>query len=214
MNQYNQSRRLIAAQFVEDAPWPFLPIIGIAGHARSGKDTVAQFIRQEYQCMQYAFAEPLKNMLKAIGLEEHELNGWRKDETNNDFQSTPRHMMQTLGTEWGRDTINDNIWVIAAEKRLKHMHSINPAATILITDVRFQNEADFVRKHGFLIHMHRSIKRIDGSIHRSENPLSVKSTDHIIINDGDLDQLREEALRIAMQISIDVQKQLGERHAS
>lgn len=206
--------RLIAPQTVQDAPWPALPIIGIAGHARSGKDTAAQFIREAHHCMTYAFAEPLKAMLKAIGLEEHELNGWKKDETNNDFQATPRHMMQTLGTEWGRDSINDNIWVIAAEKRLKHLNAMQPSATILITDVRFPNEADFVRKHGFLIHVERPIKRIDGSTHRSEQALSVQDSDHIIINDGDLEDLREEALRIASAISIEVSRQLEVRHAS
>lgn len=206
--------RLIAAQSSQDAPWPTLPIIGIAGHARSGKDTIAKLIKQEHHCMTYAFAEPLKAMLKAIGLEEHELNGWKKDEINNDFQATPRHMMQTLGTEWGRDTINANMWVIAAAKRLKHLNQAQPDATILITDVRFPNEADFVREHGFLIHVERPVKRISGSTHRSENRLSVKDTDHIIINDGSLEDLREEALRIASQIGIDVRRQLEVRHAS
>ena len=206
--------RLIAPQTVQDANWPTLPIIGIAGHARAGKDTVAQFIREAHHCMTYAFAEPLKNMLKAVGLEEHELNGWRKDELNNDFQATPRHMMQTLGTEWGRDTVNSDIWVIAAAKRIQQMHRSQPDATILVTDVRFQNEADFVRKHGFLIHVERPIQRIDGSTHRSENRLSMLDSDYYIINNGDLDDLREESLRIACAISIEVSRQLEVRNAS
>lgn len=206
--------RLIAPQTIQDAPWPTLPIIGIAGRARSGKDTIAQIIQQEYRCMTYAFAEPLKAMLRAIGLDEQDLNGGRKDELNNDFQATPRHMMQTLGTEWGRDTINDNIWVIAAAQRIKQMHRSQPDATILITDVRFQNEADFVRKHGFLIHVERPIQRIDGSTHRSESRLSMLDSDYIIINDGDLEHLREEALRIASSISIEVSRQLEVSHAS
>ncbi len=206
--------RLIAAQTVQDAPWPTLPIIGIAGHARAGKDTIAQIIKQEYGCMTYAFAEPLKAMLRAIGLAEQDLNGWRKDETNNDFQATPRHMMQTLGTEWGRDSINGDIWVIAAAKRIKHMHQSQPDKTIIITDVRFQNEADFVRQHGFLIHVERPIQRIDGSTHRSENPVNIQDCDHIIINGGSLEDLREEALRIAVEISNTVKRQLEVSHAS
>lgn len=207
--------RLIAPQTIQDAPWPTLPIIGIAGHARAGKDTVAQFIQEEYRARQYAFAEPLKAMLRTLGLNEQDLNGWRKDETNNDFQATPRHMMQTLGTEWGRDTINDNIWVIAAAKRLQQMNRVEPDATILITDVRFQNEADFVREHGFLIHVFRPIKRIDGSTHRSEFPLPIREdVDEIIVNDGDLDDLREESLRIANAISIRAKQQLEVSHAS
>lgn len=165
--------------------------------------------------MTYAFAEPLKAMLRALGLDEQDLNGWRKDENNYDFHATPRYMMQTLGTEWGRDTINENIWLIAAAKRIKKMNQAQPDATIIITDVRFQNEADFVRKHGFLIHVDRPIRRIDGSTHRSENPVSInEAEDFVIINDGDLEQLREEALRIASAISIDVTRKLEARHAS
>ncbi len=208
-------KRLLAPQTVHDTPWPKLPIIGIAGHARAGKDTVAQFIQEEYRAATYAFAEPLKAMLRALGLDEQDLNSWRKDETNYDFQATPRHMMQTLGTEWGRDTINDNIWVIAAAKRIQRLSQAQPDSTIIITDVRFENEADFVRKHGFLIHVERPIQRIDGSTHRSENPIRInEAEDSVIVNDGDLEQLREEALRIASAISIDVIRKLEVRNAS
>lgn len=208
-------KRLLAPLSAADMPWPALPIIGIAGHARAGKDTVAQFIREEYSCMTYAFAEPLKAMLRSIGLDESELNGWRKDEINNDFQATPRHMMQTLGTEWGRDTINGDIWVIAAAKRLKRLNQANPEKTILITDVRFENEASFVRANGFLIHVERPIQRIDGSHHRSENQLRINESDDLIImNDGGLDDLREEALRIAVEIHNTAIRSLEVCHAS
>ena len=208
-------KRLLAPQTVHDTPWPKLPIIGIAGHARAGKDTVAYFIREEYRAITYAFAEPLKAMLRVIGLDDQDLTGWRKDENNYDFQATPRHMMQTLGTEWGRDSVNENIWVIAAAKRIAQLNQTHPDTTIIITDVRFENEADFVRKHGFLIHVERPIQRIDGSTHRSENPIRInEAEDSVIVNDGDLEQLREEALRIASAISIDVIRKLEVRHAS
>lgn len=210
----NPTPRLIAAQTTEDAPWPTLPIIGIAGHALAGKNTVAEFIKEQYRCMSYAFAEPIKGMLSILGLTPYELHGGWKDEVSQDFQTTPRHMMQTLGTEWGRDTINENIWVITAERRLNLLNRGRPGATILITDVRFQNEADFVRQHGFLIHVERPVKRIKGSDHRSETRLSIKNSDHVIINDGDLDHLREEALRVAHCISTDVKRRLEVRHAS
>ena len=207
-------KRLLAPQTVHDTPWPTLPIIGIAGHARAGKDTIAQFIQEEYRAITYAFAEPLKDMLGVLGLDEQDLNGWRKDENNYDYHATPRHMMQTLGTEWGRDSINDSIWVIVAAKRIQRLCHAQLDATVIITDVRFENEADFVRKHGFLIHVERPIQRIDGSTHRSENPVNILDSDHIIINSGGLEDLREEALRIAVEISNTVKRQLEVRHAS
>lgn len=207
-------KRLLAPQAIPGTPWPKLPIIGIAGHARAGKDTVAQLIQEEYRAITYAFAEPLKDMLGVLGLDEQDLNGWRKDENNYDYHATPRHMMQTLGTEWGRDSINEHIWVIVAAKRIQRLNHAQPDATIIITDVRFENEADFVRRHGFLIHVERPIKRIDGSTHRSENPVNILDSDHIIINSGGLEDLREEALRIAVEISNTVKRQLEVRHAS
>lgn len=207
-------KRLLAPQAIPGTPWPKLPIIGIAGHARAGKDTVAQLIQEEYRAITYAFAEPLKDMLGVLGLDEQDLNGWRKDENNYDYHATPRHMMQTLGTEWGRDSINEHIWVIVAAKRIQRLNHAQPDATIIITDVRFENEADFVRRHGFLIHVERPIKRIDGSTHRSENHVNILDSDHIIINSGGLEDLREEALRIAVEISNTVKRQLEVRHAS
>lgn len=51
---------------------------------------------------------------------------------------------------------------MAAAKRIKQMNRSQPDATIIVTDVRFQNEADFVRQHGFLVHVTRPIQRIDG----------------------------------------------------
>ena len=72
-----------------------------------------------------------------------------------------------------------------------------------------------MRQHGFLIHVERPIQRIDGSTRRSENPLRIhESEDFIIINDGDLDDLREETLRVAMHIQLEASKRLEVAHAS
>lgn len=208
-------KRLLAPQAIPGWPWPKLPIIGIAGHARAGKNTIAQFIQEEYRATTYAFAEPLKDMLGVLGLDDQDLNGWRKDEDNYDYHTTPRHMMQTLGTEWGRDSINENIWVIVAAKRIQRLCHAQHDTTIIITDVRFENEADFVRRHGFLIHVERPDQRIDGSTHRSEHPVRInEADDSVIINDGDLEQLREEALRIAVEISNSAKRWMEGRHAS
>lgn len=214
MSQSKPTPRLVAAPTPAHAPWPTLPIIGIAGPARAGKNTVADFIKEHYQCMTYAFAEPIKGMLSSLGLTPYELHGGWKDEVSQDFQATPRHMMQTLGTEWGRDTINENIWVIAAERRLNLLNRGRQCATILITDVRFPNEADFVREHGFLIHVERPVKRIQGSDHRSERRLSIQNSDFVIINDGSLEHLHAEALRTASAVSSEVTRRLEVRHAS
>lgn len=200
-------KRLLAAQTIHDEPWPHMPIIGIAGRPYAGKKTVAEYIKQEYRCATYAFNDPVKSMLKVLGLENQQLNSWRKDEPYWEYKTTPGYMLETLEA-WGRDEINQDLWVLATARRLEHLSQINPDTTMLITDVTRQNQADFVRSHGFLIHVERPIQRTVGSARRSENPVNIQDSDHIIINGGSLEDLREEALRIAVDISNRVKRAL------
>ena len=57
---------------------------------------------------------------------------------------TIRRAMQTLGTEWGRNLIGQDIWVNALERRIKS----TGASVILIPDVRFDSEAEMIFKNG------------------------------------------------------------------
>lgn len=208
MNHHRHlKKRLLAAQTIHDVPWPHMPIIGIAGLPYAGKKTVAENIKQEYRCATYAFNDPVKSMLRVLGLENQQLSGWRKDEPYWEYKTTPGYMLETLEA-WGRDEINQDLWVLATAKRLAHLSQVNPDTTMLITDVTRRNQADFVRQHGFLVHVTRPTQRIDGRGHRSENPVGIQDNDLIIINDGSLEDLREEALRIAVDISNRVNRAL------
>ncbi len=123
------------------------PLIGLTGKAGCGKDTAAAALT-EYR--RESFAGPLKSMLCAAGIltraqiEDREL----KEKTLDWCDRSPRQLMQTLGTEWGRAQDPD-FWVKLAERNLRDEPTV-------FTDVRFENEADFIRRNGGLvIHIQR-----------------------------------------------------------
>ena len=116
---------------------PQAPLIGIAGRARSGKDTVANFIVAAIGGYRYSFADPIRAMLAPLGVDMSDPY-WqaRKEEPIPALSVSPRRMMQTLGTEWGRQLINPDLWLIMAHQRL-----LQNGPGMIISDVRFDNEA-------------------------------------------------------------------------
>lgn len=158
-------------------------LIGIAGPAGSGKDTVANYICAYYTgFVKLSFATPIKYMLeKGLGFTEAQLHGRDKEKIDPRFGKSARYIMQTLGTEWGRDLIHPDIWVICLEAFLRK--------NTVIADVRFENEAKFIReKKGLLIHLERSHKGI-GKSHASEKALTLKPGELTIFNEGSLEEL-------------------------
>ena len=157
VNDPHPPRCQIAGQTVDEpvlaGPVPDLPrVVAFAGKKRSGKDTAAEvLIEQGYQSI--AFADGLKVMLRALlafrGCPEEMidrlLDGDLKEEPTRFLSGhTARHAMQTLGTAWGRDQMMQDFWVDTTEDRLKMLG--NPP--VVITDVRRQNEADYVASLG------------------------------------------------------------------
>lgn len=162
--------------FSEDTP---MRLIGIAGSARSGKDTLASYLLEHLtdDWSRSSFADPIKKMLEVIGVD---CSDEAKAVIDERFCYTPRHMMQILGTEWGREMIHGNIWVEAFAR-------INAGKQVVVPDVRFENEADLVRANGILIHL---VGRggIEGD-HVSENKLPFKEGDIVIDNSRGIDWL-------------------------
>ena len=56
---------------------------------------------------------------------------------------TPREALQKMGTEVGRDVFHTDFWVYELENRLKLYTD-----PVVITDVRFPNEIDWIRSNG------------------------------------------------------------------
>lgn len=174
---------------------PQAPLIGIAGRARSGKDTVANFIIAAIGGYRYSFADPIRAMLAPLGVDMNDPY-WqaRKEDVIPALGVSPRRMMQTLGTEWGRNLINPDLWLVMAHQRL-----LRNGPGMVISDVRFENEAAWIRKHGGrIIHMIRpEAKAVEA--HASEDGIEMLDTDAQLFNNGTLEELQltvRELLRV------------------
>lgn len=152
-------------------------IIGLTGGKGCGKSSVAKIISKNYGYEIVSFATPIKDMLRVLGLRDQELNDpLLKEIKLTEYGKTPRQLMQLLGTEFGRAMISQRIWITALEKTL------NPSNNYVIDDVRFNNEAEFIRSLGGPVIEVRRTKIDNGDYHISEAGLGEDFIDGTIDN--------------------------------
>jgi hypothetical protein len=103
---------------------------------------------------------------------------------------SPRELMQSLGTEWGRNMVHPELWLLLAEQNLEFLAQTYDTATgFVISDLRFENEADFVRKRGgIVLHILRS-DAAEVNPHFSESGIGIQDNDLVLHNNGSLDDL-------------------------
>ncbi len=166
-------------------------VIGLTGLKRSGKDTVARHLCEHHGFLAFSWADPIKAMLRTMGVPEEHLTGERKEELVPGLGVSGRHLMQTLGTEWGRDLISRDLWVFA----LQHSQAFQGAmerSPVVIPDCRFANEAQAVRALGGQVWaIVRPGLVSDG--HASELGLPSDEVDRFLCNDSTIENLCRQA---------------------
>lgn len=121
-------------------------VVAFAGLAGSGKTTAANYL-VDMGYTRVKFATPLKDMLRSIGLTEEHIEGGLKEQPCDMLQGkSPRHAMQTLGAEWGRDCIGDGFWV--GLWRIKVDQILEAGGRVVCDDCRYPNEATAIRRMG------------------------------------------------------------------
>lgn len=142
-------------------------IVGLLGFIGSGKGTAGDILK-DMGFTPVSFAKGVKDVTSEMfGWPRHLLEGdtqrsreWR--EQPDEFWSkefgksfTPRYALQLMGTEVGRDVFHKDFWVIKLKKYVEE----NPEQHFVITDVRFENEIQFVHEqNGILIEIQRGLK--------------------------------------------------------
>jgi hypothetical protein len=174
--------------------------IGISGKKRSGKDTFFNILHKynpEYKNIK--FADKLKTICSLItGYPiEYFYNGDMYDTYLPSWGMTIRQFMQKLGTETFRDGFDQNVWVKSLQD------NINENDCVVITDVRFLNEAGWVKTNGILIRINRNYKVFDKDTHRSEIELdNYNDFDYVIDNNSTYENYINQIQEVLKQIGL------------
>ncbi|PWE56394.1 deoxynucleotide monophosphate kinase [Metarhizobium album] len=172
--------RPLAAAIGRPANDNYPPVIALTGVAGSGKSTAADYLIRHHGYERVKFATPLKNMMRAIGFGEEDIEGSCKELSNSLLcDKTPRHAMQTLGSQWGRDCIGEDFWVNLWKDDAERV--ILRGGRVVVDDCRFPNEASTIRKMGGVIYKLEGRGGIAGT-HVSEAGCGI--ADAVIENDG------------------------------
>ena len=188
-------------------------IIAISGLIGSGKDTAADYLVNLHEFRRESFAGNLKDSMCAIfGWDREMLEGrskssreWREQidpwwsERLGIPHLTPRWILQHVGTDVIRGQFHDDMWLASLENKLRKTDD-----DIVISDVRFKNEVAMLRKLGAIcIEVTRGDRpdwyntALDGNVsmleklkvHRSEYDWIGTNFDHVLDNNGTLDNL-------------------------
>jgi hypothetical protein len=190
---------------------PTPPIIGITGKAGAGKSLAANwFLRNHNMAMKLAFARPLKRMLyelirEAIPKNWHEKPGDYIEnailkETPIPFlgNHTARHLMQTLGTEWGRDAVHPDFWVNIAAGKVERLlgSSFHKSDTVplkaIFDDLRYANEAALVHRYGgVVLRIERPGAEKPAAVDSHASEAQSFEPDVILVNDGTPEDLEQ-----------------------
>lgn len=155
-------------------------LIGFGHQKRVGKDTAGEFFVREYGFTQMAFATHLKTeAARLFGLTDQQCNGTteQKEAVIPAWGKSGRRIAQEFGE--AMRGIHPDYWVRRVEDKILSGRSY------VITDVRYPNEAELIRKLGGIV-----VKVIRPSLgpstdtHPSEIALADYDFDDVVVNDG------------------------------
>lgn len=168
---------------------PNYNLIGLTGYAQSGKDTFASILVEKYGYSRIAFADKIRDFLYGInpmvacsptGYLQDLVNlvGWDKAKQ----EPQVRRLLQDLGIS-ARELIDEDLWVSAA------LGNVNPTDRVVITDVRFENEAATIKSLGGQLWRVKRAGVGPVNNHVSESELDGYKVDQIFVNNGTLEDL-------------------------
>jgi hypothetical protein len=114
-------------------------------------------------------------------IDKHGWDGYKETE----YAAEIRGLLQRLGTEAGRNTLWDSIWIDAA------LHDLDESGKYVITDARFPNEADAIRERGGVLARISRSGVGPANSHPSETSLDDYDFQWHISNSGTLEEFRE-----------------------
>lgn len=181
-------------------------LIGVAGKKRSGKDTLCVALQKTDTFERLAFATAIWDILLVtdpwvevpvpvqFGQGFQRLSALNKEfgyeYCKANFPDV-REYMKKLGSEGGRDCISDTVWLdIVVNKINRH-----PRTNFIVTDVRFDNEAEAIQRlGGLVVKLDRNTGLTDS--HVSESYIDNMHHDVVYENNGDIKDLQRFAVEL------------------
>jgi hypothetical protein len=172
-------------------------LVGLNGYARSGKDTFAEIASNAFPCASLSFAEPMRRFVcELMDIPRSELDSIKEEPCMLFGGNTPRYVLQTMGTEWGRGMISDTLWVDVTMNKAKSMIDRNIVDVVFVTDVRFENEAKAIKDAGgIIISVERPDVKISESGHASEAGIPDEYKGIVLLNNGSLAEYKRQVLK-------------------
>lgn len=161
-----------------------MTLIGLSGRKGAGKDTVFRFLQEhhpELRIARVAFADALKEeVANVLGVPV-----WAIEADKPRF----RLVLQWWGTEWRRKQC-PTYWIDRAREKIEDLRSL--VDVVVVTDVRFRNEADLITElGGCVVRVANSRAEKDPDAHSSEVDMDDYPASAVIPNHGDLLDLYE-----------------------
>jgi len=202
-------------------------IIGISGKIGSGKDTFAELLAEQLKgnVERHALADKLRLITEIVSginmTTTHEVNkpfcnnirNYTQDQKNiviKQFNKTIGETLQLVGTELFRDNYDTDIWVKSFfNEELED--KLNDGKIIVIPDVRFVNEANYIlQEGGYLIRLEGDPMGIRENSLRDLNHISETNLDDytnfskVIYNDErDIQVLKKVVSDLIIELSLD-----------
>jgi hypothetical protein len=163
-------------------------LIALTGKAGSGKSTVADILEKEYNFVQIALADPLKDAVSYLfGLtDEQKWDRELKETIVSHWGLSPRQMFQQFGDAM-KEKFGEDFFVKIWDRYCEHWNHRN----VVVPDCRFDVEAERFRElNGYIVEVVRGTGLVGSTgQHRSEFGLSTLP-DFTIDNRGSLDLLK------------------------
>lgn len=172
-----------------------MKVIAVCGKKRSGKDTIAKYISENYNYIPYSFAGPMKIVAEI-------LFGWTQEEIEKNkevidplFGISPRQFLIDFGTNYMqydlgsryplfKEINNRQFWVKSTVNKIK-----KEGKNAIISDMRFQHEYDYLKENisdVLFIKVNRSVERNYERFDLTETDIDSIPSDIIINNNTDL----------------------------
>lgn len=173
-------------------------LIGLTGAAGCGKSTVSRHLRLEHRFFDLSLADPIYGMVASMtGMTVDALKNRAIKEQKIDWLGlSPRELLQRIGTEFGRCAIDDGVWIRHLMRRVDATTlaaGSTEAARFVISDVRFDNEAEAIKSRGgevwAVVRAAPSCLRGSTAAHASEAGVASHLVDRVIENNGTLKDL-------------------------